>query len=618
MSKNSFISQSKQVEKWLNKIAQAEAHYRDYHKLFSDIRKYYRNDTKADKQNIFWSSVETLKPFLYFKQPKPYIERKDKSSDKVQNLACRILERALSWDLEQFDFDSVIKYARNDFLLGGTGIVIERYRPSFGVVEDVNGLEFELKTDEKVTTEYVDPITFIADSDKIGIWEDCTFFAIKKYLTMSETVEAFGEDIKSFLINEGEDKKSIEIYEIWDKKSEKVLYLSKSCPTRFLKVIDGGLGLSGFYPLPKPLFATLANDSIIPVPDYVQIKPLLDELDGVTARMEKTMKALKVSGCYDNAFPELANILNKDITLVSISDFERLKSAGGIKNIVDFMPIDQYITALQSLAQRRTDIINAIYEITGVSDIMRGQSNANDTATAITKKANFGTLRNQDRQNDMQRFIAEIFKIKAEIICEHFDSDKLLSFLPLKDRIMPEALAAVELLRAEKLRGMILGIESDVTFSESDSAAKNMEAIKTIHTMIGQAFDIVSKQPLLLDLYRQMISSIVAGMSNARQYDSVLNSCFDKISAELSAPDEPKPEQPNTALLALNLEREKNNLDYQIKKEQNDIKKAELLFKQQQETSKNILTNKEMELQTALKLQDKEGSIGTGLVKNFE
>ena len=39
-------------------------------------------------------------------------------------------------------------------------------------------------------------------------------------------------------------------------------------------------------------------------------KPLLDELDGVTARMEKTMKAVKVSGCYDNAFPELASILN--------------------------------------------------------------------------------------------------------------------------------------------------------------------------------------------------------------------------------------------------------------------------------------------------------------------
>lgn len=618
MSKNNFISQSKQVEKWLNKITQAEAHYSDYHKLFSDIRKYYRNETKSDKQNIFWSSVETLKPFLYFKQPKPYIERKDKSSDRVQNLACRILERALSWDLEQFDFDSVIKYARNDFLLGGTGIVIERYRPSFGVVEDVNGSAFELKTDEKVTTEYVDPITFIADSDKIGIWEDCTFFAIKKYLSMSETIEAFGEDIKAFLLNDGEDKKSIEVYEIWDKKSEKVLYLSKSCPTRFLKVIDGGLGLSSFYPLPKPLFATLANDSIIPVPDYTQIKPLLDELDGVTSRMEKTMKALKISGCYDNAFPELANILNKDITLVSISDFDRLKSAGGIKNIVDFMPIDQYITALQSLAQRRADIINAIYEITGVSDIMRGQSNANDTATAITKKANFGTLRNQDRQNDMQRFIADIFKIKAEIICEHFDSDKLLSFLPLKERITPEALAAVELLRTEKLRGMILGIESDVTFSENDSSAKNMEAIKNIHTMIGQAFDIVSKQPLLLDLYRQMISSIVAGMSNARQYDSVLNSCFDKIAAELSAPDEPKPQQPNTSLLALELEREKNNLDYQIKKEQNDIKKAELLFKQQQETSKNLLTNKEMELQTALKLQDKDGSIGTGLVKNFK
>ena len=28
-------------------------------------------------------------------------------------------EKALAWDIKQFDFDSVIKYARNDFLLSG-------------------------------------------------------------------------------------------------------------------------------------------------------------------------------------------------------------------------------------------------------------------------------------------------------------------------------------------------------------------------------------------------------------------------------------------------------------------------------------------------------------------
>ena len=606
MSKQNNKIQEAEVSEWLEKITRAENKWCDYHQLVKDIRRYYRNETKSDKQNIFWSSIETLKPFLYFKQPRPYIERKDKTTDKISNMACRILEKALDWDLEQFDFDSVIKYARNDFLLGGMGVVIERYRPKFGLIEDMSGSPLEIKTEEIVTTEYIDPLHFIADSDKVGIWEDCSWFALRQYMSLDEVVSNFGKEIAASLSFEGDKKnKSIEIYEIWDKQSGRTLYLSKSCPQHFLKVIDNIFSLTGFYPLPKPLLATCTNDSLIPVPDYAQIKPLLDELDGVTARMERTMKALKISGCYDNAFPELGNILNKDVTLVAVSDFDRLKSAGGIKNIVDFMPIDQYIMALQSLAQRRQDLINSVYEITGVSDIMRGSSKVGETATAVTQKTNFGTLRNQDRQNDMQHFIVGLFKIKAEIICECFDADKLRFFLPVSERNTPEAYAAVRLLKTDKLRGMILGVESDVSFNEDLRSEKNLKAINTIHTMIGQAFNIVSKQPALLDVYRQMIGSVVAGLTNARQYESILSSSFDKIAAELSAPDPVVESRPDTQLLSLGLQQQKNAWDYQIKKEQNELKKAELLLQQQQNITENRFDNKQLEIQTALKAAGK-------------
>lgn len=579
MMTDNNIDNELEIKTWFEKISKAEHNYQEYHDLIKKIRQYYRCDYKSERQSVFWSSIETLKPFLYFRQPKPYIERKNKSSDKAQNLACLILERALRWDLEQFDFDSVIKYARNDFLLSGMGLSIERYCPTFAKVKNDNQAEYEIKIDEQVNTEYLDPLNFIADSEKVGIWEDCTWFAIKKYLTYNEAVSQFGEDIiQGYQSSQKSDYKAIKVYEIWDKTSQRVLFLSHQFPHRFLKIINNGLGLNNFYPIPKPIFATTTNDTLIPIPDYIQIKPLLDELDGVTTRMEKTMKAIKVSGCYDNAFPELASILNKEITLVSISDFDRLKSAGGIKNIVDFMPIEQYVTALQTLATRRKELIDAIYEITGVSDIMRGSSNTKDTATAVIKKTNFGTLRNQDRQNDMQRFITELFKIKAEIICEHFSKEKLLSFLPYNERDSHEAQSAVNLLKQDHLRGMILGVESDITYSENDVIKNNTQAISTIHNIISQAFDIVSKQPLLLNLYRQMITSLVSGMSNARQYESVLENCFDSIDKEFNQP-EPPIAQDKTQEHILQLQNKKAVDNYAIKKEQNDLKRLELLLK---------------------------------------
>ncbi len=622
------------VEQWLKKIETAEKHWESYHSLIKEIREYYKNGKKTNKQNIFWSSVETLKPFLYFKQPIPYVERKEKSIDAVASVACSILEKALTKSIESFDFDGAIKYVRNDFLLSGMGLAYEKYEPSFKTVRqetaEVDGagniviqeVEAEILDNETVKTLYIDPENFIADSDKVGTWEDCTWFAKKIFMTRQEVIDQFGDDVEPYLVIEDEEKdrkKSTLIYEIWDKASKKVLFLSKDCKVKFLKVIEDVFGVDGFFTMPKPIFATQTNDDIVPVPDYSEIKTQLEELDGITQRMRLTMKALKVSGCYDNSFPELATILNKDVTLVSVNDFSKLKDKGGIQGIIDFAPIAQYIETLRALAERRQDLISQIYEITGVSDIMRGNSDPSETATAVTKKTNFGTLRNQDRQNDMQRFITDLFKIKAQIICERYSEDTLMQFA---DANTPQELAmqAIALLKQDKLRGMTLGIETDTSFNQEGNAQAANEAITLIHTMITNSFQAVSAQPLLLPLYRKMVETIVITLPNARQYESVIDSVFGKIEQQLS---QPEPEQPNPEMIKVQQQAQKNQQDFAIKQEQNRIKAEELTFKKQIEDNKLMLTNKEMEMQAALKQQEiaakgeTNENITTGFVRGF-
>lgn len=625
-----------EVDKWLKKIAKAEKKYQEYHYLIKEIREYYKNE-KKNKHNIFWSSIETLKPFLYFKQPKPYVERKEKTSDPVASTACKIVEKALEWDLGQFDFDGVIKYVRNDFLLSGMGLCYEKYTPTFKkIIQDVavekdgallvEQTEVEILDSEKVETIYIDPEDFICDSDKVGIWEDCTWVARRIYMTREEVINQFGEEFKDFLIldDKEDSKKDTAVYQIWDKSNKKILYVTKDCP-RFLRQDDDILKVEGFYPFPKPIYATVTNDSLIPVPDYSEIKPMLDELDGVTSRMKKIMQAVKVSGAYDNSFPELASILNKDVTLVSINEFNKLKDAGGMGGVINFMPIDQYITALETLAQRKTELVQNIYEITGVSDIMRGNSDPNETATAVTKKTNFGTLRNQDRQNDMQRFITDLLKIKAEMICEQFSPETLAGFVPNENQQL--VVAAIQLLKTDKMRGMVLGIETDTSFNQSEDMEKISQAIELIHTMIINAFQVVSMQPLLLPLYRQMIETVVVTLPNARQYEPVIEQAFSQIQQQLS---QPQPEQPNIELEKIKVEREKMQLDAMMAQASNEIKRQDnqiKLIKLQQEYGKDVvdssLKNKEMEIQRDLKQQeinnkvDINSNIPTGYVRGF-
>lgn len=572
MSEQNIVSRRALRDKWQQKIQAAEKKYAEYYDLTTEIREYYRNARRRNKQNIFWATVETLKPFLYFKQPTVFVVRSRKTAGDVENLAATILERALYWNMKQFDFDSVVKYARNDFLLSGQGILWEQYNPTFYGV----GNAF-LKKREQVDTVYVSPTNFLTDTQQVDVWEDVTWIARKTCLDLDEVAENFAPAVADYVAGRFGDSARITVYEIWDKPSKSIYYFSPEYPLDFLDVYEDTLHLTGFFPCPKPIMATLTNDGVIPVPDYVEIKSLLDELDGVNNRMRLTMQALKVSGCYDSSFPELANIMDKDVTLISVSDFEKLKDAGGLKGIIDFAPIEQYVSALGTLAERRQTLINSIYEVTGVSDIMRGASQAKETATAVNQKTNFGTLRNQDRQNDMQRFLKDLLQIKAEIICEQFAPEFLLSFLnPDECNDMNKAMSAVKLLKSEKLRGMVINLETDGCFNMEQEEERTLNVLKNVHQIISQAFGIVSQQPALLPLYRQMLESAVATMPRARQFDAVMDSAFNKIEQELSEPEKPTTAQPNQMI---ELQKQKLDQDFAIKKEQNQLKREELNLK---------------------------------------
>lgn len=600
-----------EVETWKKRISTAEKKWKEYHQLVEDIRKYYRNENKKNKQNIFWSSIETLKPFIYFKAPVPYVQRKDKTYNLVLDTACEILEKALNWDLESQDFDGVIKYARNDYLLSGLGLVYEQLKPKFKTVEIMGvdelgqpiAVQQEVLDEVKVESQYLDPIKLICDCNNVQVWEDLDWVAQVIDMTKQEVVDQFGKDVKDKLFNpsfsEEEEKDCpTKVYRIWSKKDKKIYWLSMEISDKFLRVDDDVLAVSGFFPFPKPVFATLANDGVIPTPDYSEIKCQLDELDGVNTRMKLTMQALKVSGAFDGAIPELANILDKDVTLVNVTDFSKLRERGGLTGCVDFMPIEQYVKTLEALAERRAMLVNSIYEITGVSDIMRGNSDPNETATAVTKKTNFGTLRNQDRQNDFQRFLTDVLRIKAEIICEQMPVEQLAQFSDKQPEIVMQA---VQLLKEEKIRNLTLGIETDTSFNQSEEMAKTTDAVKLINEMINSSFSNISAQPALLPLYKQMVEALIVTLPQARQFGAVIDEVFNTIQQELS---QPQPEQPDPDLIRAQAEVQKNQNELQVKQQANAIKEQEVQLKNQIEKGKLVLANKEMDIQDRLKSEE--------------
>ncbi len=119
-------------------------------------------------------------------------------------------------------------------------------------------------------------------------------------MTRAELTERFGKDMAKNVpittTSTGTDTASDaqkqssqtgEVYEIWDKPTKMAYWVCKGYTGGVLDKREDPLGLTNFFPCPPPLNATTANDSTIPVADYVQYQDQADELDELTARIGK-------------------------------------------------------------------------------------------------------------------------------------------------------------------------------------------------------------------------------------------------------------------------------------------------------------------------------------------
>ena len=328
-------------QRWLIEIEQAEKWCKDW---FDDARKCVkryrdedRNQNTASSQNrrlnIFWSNVATLQPALYARRAKPVVERRFKDNDPVGKVAAEVLERAVTFATDSDQFDEVIKQARDDRLIVGRGTAWMRYVPHFqqmqpptpddGVSVTDDASEYESETDqddapmapaetlvfEEVAHDYVAWTDFLMSPART--WREVRWVARKVQMTRHELVERFGEEIGNAVPLSARLKQDnpdtpearfrdglaarAEVFEIWDKSERRVCWIAKGYEAP-LDERDDPLRLREFFPCPRPLFATITTNSLIPKPDYLLYKDQANDLDDVTYRLSRLTEACRVSG----------------------------------------------------------------------------------------------------------------------------------------------------------------------------------------------------------------------------------------------------------------------------------------------------------------------------------
>ena len=149
------------------------------------------------------------------------------------------------------------------------------------------------------------------------------------------------------------------------------------------------------FPMPKTFVCHNHKRQPNPAPDYVQYQDQAMELDQLTGRIGNLVKALRVAGVYDASAPALQRLLSEDTenVLIPVEQWAVFGEKGGLKGVMDFLPIKEIGETLIGLYEARDRTKQELYEVTGISDIIRGATNPNETLGAQELKGKYAGLR---------------------------------------------------------------------------------------------------------------------------------------------------------------------------------------------------------------------------------
>jgi len=441
------------ISNWFKEIDLSIKRDKDWRDDADIANKTYRNERrigssdarKRDTFNILWSNVETVRPALYSALPKPDIRRRFRDEDTLAMHVSEVLERSTSYVLENTAFDGRMIDATNDLLLPGRGVTRVKYVPTMSDEgEDEEGSIIESVVEaEEVEYEHVkwDKL-LLGPGDQ---WEELPWIAFEHYLDKEQVTQIapdFADKIQYGVSDEQTQKdkendarvlKRARIFEIWDKDERVVRWIAYDFKDSFIAVQEDPLTLKDFWPIPKPCYAIESTISLVPITDFSMYQTLADNLEDVTNRMSRITRALRVRGIYDSTMSEIKKLFEgSDNDMIPAENLSRLIEKGGIDKAIWMFPNETLSNVLLQLWQYRTQTIQQIYELTGISDIQRGSSNAHETLGAQKIKANFGSQRLQRKQREIQRYARDLIRLTVEIIGENFSSETLSSMTGLK------------------------------------------------------------------------------------------------------------------------------------------------------------------------------------------
>ena len=611
---------------WKQQIETAKSNLKNYFKDAETCEKAYHNTDM--NYNVFYSNVEILNANLCISNPKPDIQRrflkrleKDKLKSNTYAMVAKVLNGAVEFVSDVSDLDEQLSIAVKNSVINGRGILWLDYEPTI----ETNELGEEYVSDREIRIESLNPQEFLYSSAEKE--KDIWWVARRHLLSREDIKRRFNysptEPELQFKQEDETQLKRGEVWEIWDKNSRKRAFILLSdVRQKFLEVTDDPYKLDGFFPCDTLEFVT---NYTTPIPEYMIYRKQADLLEVVckkAAQVEDEVKYVTLIGSQDKGIAQrITAAQNGDVLSIPTDNM-----VGAAESLIATTPVDKAILLLEHLQEEKEKLKQNIYDITGISDIMRGATDSQETATAQKIKGLFGSLRFQTRQKKVQNFRKNIYKLIAEIIAEHYDeqtlSEMTCTYLPTDEDKMNIVLAQKQglasqgqlnelteptwadvmyILRNDKLRNYTVDIETVATaFDDLEQQNAAIKDLTNLYLSMVQYSDSLSPATLkgFIPLIKMNLSSVKISSAVGNQLEEAIESAYKE------AEEEAQVQQPNPDLMKIQSE-----IEY--KQGELKIKEQEVAIKQQE------ADRKDAELEAQIYLKQQEISTGVDINANI-
>lgn len=598
---------------WSKEIAASLTRYEDFCKIGKKIVQRYRkgratdSNSETDKSfNILWSNTQILKAATLSRIPNPNVTRRYKDKQPVVRNVAELLERTLDYFKDEKEFKNALKNVDEDMLLPGRGTAWVNYDATFERIElellektmdgksrfGLNGQEMrpdgfgkpKLEEDpfiealsfEGVSLDYVHWKDF-AHSDG-RFWEEVWWVGRKHGMDETKIERMFGKkalkkieaESQTETDSEGGKREIFAVWEIWDDSKGKRIWFTEKAQD-LLEEKDQPYKLARRFPCPKPAVSISTTDTMVPVAEFMIYKDQAIALDTIEERLDKLTNAARAVGVYPGKNSgDIVELSNKDDGKLIPVDTANFGKEGNLRQQIEWLPLGEVVQAIENLERRKIVLKNEIFELTGISDIVRGATDPRETAKAQGIKGAFGNLRLRPRREPMEEFIQDVYAIMAEIIASEFASETLE--LITGEKVTPDM---EKLLRNNALLGFRVDVETDSTVhpNQEIEQEETVKFVEAIGTLLERAIPLGAQVPQLVPFLGQMIMHTASQFKGGRSLEQALEDALEQLE---QATAQPQQEPPNPELIKIQadaqndaeknrIQAEKNQRDWQLK-----------------------------------------------------